>query len=281
MTERKRRIVVTGSKGLVGSHTFDYAKAQGADVLGVDIVGRGNLTDYISADLTDLGQVFDVLHGADAVIHLAAINAQRVYPAARTYMTNLASTFNVFQACYQLGIKRVVAASSIQVNHTVTPRTPIRYQYFPFDEAHPVDPQDDYSLSKYSGELAADTFAHHYGLTIVSLRFTGVYMPESLYKLAPGEEPDITSVHYSYIDPRDTARACYLAATVPLPENTHTVALIAARDHALDMPSLEYARRYYPDTEIRPGFGGYQSFLDTTRAEKLFGFVPQYSCRAI
>ena len=76
MTERKRRIVVTGSKGLVGSHTFDYAKAQGADVLGVDIVGRGNLTDYISADLTDLGQVFDVLHGADAVIHLAAINAQ-------------------------------------------------------------------------------------------------------------------------------------------------------------------------------------------------------------
>ena len=141
MTERKRRIVVTGSKGLVGSHTFDYAKAQGADVLGVDIVGRGNLTDYISADLTDLGQVFDVLHGADAVIHLAAINAQRVYPAARTYMTNLASTFNVFQACYQLGIKRVVAASSIQVNHTVTPRTPIRYQYFPFDEAHPVDPR--------------------------------------------------------------------------------------------------------------------------------------------
>lgn len=279
MSEHRQRIVITGSKGLVGRHAVDYASAQGADVLGVDIVGRGNYTDYISADLTDLGQVFDVLHGADAVIHLAAINAQRVFPAAHTYMTNLSSTFNVFQACYQLGIKRVVAASSIQVNHTVTPRTPIRYRYLPFDEAHPVDPQDEYSLSKYSGELAADMFAHHYGLTIVSLRFAGVFMPEALFTLAPGEQPDARSVLYSYLDPRDAGRACYLAATAPLPDRSHTVALIAARDQALDMPSLEFAQRYYPDAEIRPGFGGYQSFVDTTRAEKLLGFVAEYSCR--
>ncbi len=279
MNERPLKIVVTGSKGLIGCHAFDYAKAQGADVLGVDIVGRGNFTDYISADLTDLGQTFDVLYGADAVIHLAAINSQRVFPAARTYITNLASTYNVFQACYQLGIKRVVAASSIQVNHTISPRTPIRYDYFPFDEAHPVSPQDDYSLSKYSGELAADTFAHHYGLTIASLRFTGVYWPESLYTLTDGQEPDVTSVFYSYVDPRDAGRACYLAAVAPLPERSHTVFLIAARDHALDMPSLEFARRYYPDVKLRPGFGEYQSFIDTTRAEKILGFVAEYSCR--
>ena len=279
MSADKLRLVVTGSKGLIGSHTVEYAKRQGADVLGVDMVGRGNFTDYISADLTDLGQTFEVLHGADAVIHLAAINAQRVYPAARTFITNLGSTFNVFLACAQLGIKRVVAASTIQVNHCCTPRSPIRYQYFPFDEDHLVDPQEEYSLAKLGGEICADSFARHYGLTIVSLRFTSVHMPEALITLEPGQEPDPAAVLYTYVDPRDAAHACYLAATAPLPDNSHTVALITARDHALEMTSVEFARRYYPDAQIRPGLEGYNSFISGARAEKVFGFVPEFSCR--
>jgi nucleoside-diphosphate-sugar epimerase len=248
-------------------------------VFGVDMVGQGNLVDYLSADLTDLGQVYDALDGADAVIHLAAIASQRYFPAARTFMTNLGMTYNVFEACARLGIKRVVAASSIQVNHTATPRTPIRYQYFPFDEDHPVDPQEDYSLSKYAGEIVADSFARHYGLTIASMRFTGIYMPDQLYKLPDGAAPGDDLTLYTYVDPRDAARACTLAATVDLPPNSHTVLLIAARDHALDMPSAEFARRFYPEAEIRAGLEGYNSFINTTRAERVLGFVPQFSCR--
>jgi nucleoside-diphosphate-sugar epimerase len=279
MRDGKLRLVVTGSKGLVGSQVVEYARQQYADVLGVDIVGRGKFGDHVTADLTDIGQVFEVLHGADAVIHLGAIPAQRFFTAARTFMNNTSSTFNVFLACAQLGIKRVVAASSIQVNHTCTPRTPIRYQYFPFDEEHLVDPQEDYSLSKYAGEICADTFARHYGLTIVSLRFTAVHMPQALYRLDPGQRPDDTRVLYTYVDPRDAARACFLAATASLPENSHTVALITARDHALDMPSQEFARRYYPETEIRPELEGYNSFISGARAEKVLGFAPEFSCR--
>jgi nucleoside-diphosphate-sugar epimerase len=273
------RLVVTGSKGLMGSHIVDYAQQQGANVLGVDRVGRGNMVDYVSADLNDIGQVYEVLQGADAVIHMAAINAQRIYPAARTFMTNLGATYNVFQVCAQLGIRRVVAASSIQVNHSCTPRTPIRYDYLPFDEAHPVDPQDEYSLSKYAGELCAETFARHYGLTIVSLRLAGVTLPDHLVKLAEGEEPDVRTVLYSYIDPRDAARACYLAATVDLPPNTHTPLLITARDTFLDMPSAEFAQRFYPDARIRPGLERYGSLVNCARAQQVLGFVPEYSCR--
>ena len=281
MRDGKIRLVVTGSKGLVGSHVVDYVKNHAGHVslLGVDKVGSGNFVDYISADLTDIGQVYEVLADADAVIHLGAIPAQRFFPAARTFMTNISSTFNIFLACAQLGIKRVVAASSIQVNHTITPRTPNRYLYFPFDEQHPIDPQEDYGLSKYAGEICADAFARHYGLTIVSLRFTGVHMPSGLERLAEDQQPDPMRVLYTYVDPRDAARACYLAATVLLPENSHTVALITARDHCLDMPSQEFARRYYPTTEIRPGLEGYNSFISGARAEQVLGFVPEYSCR--
>ena len=279
MSQSKFRLVVTGSKGLVGSYIADYAKQQGADVLGVDMLGRGNMTDYVSADLTDLGQVYEVLQGADAVVHMAAINAQRLFPAARTFMTNLGATYNVFQVCAQLGIQRVVAASSIQVNHSCTPRTPIRYDYLPFDEAHPVDPQDEYSLSKYAGELCAETFAKHYGLTIVSVRLAGVALPDQLAHLAAGEEPDVRAVLYSYVDPRDAARACYLAATVNLPPNSHTPLLITARDTYMDMPSAEFIQRYYPNVQVRPGLERYGSLVSGARAEQVLGFVPEYSCR--
>jgi nucleoside-diphosphate-sugar epimerase len=226
-----------------------------------------------------VGQVYEVLRGADAVVHMAAINAQRIFPAARTFMTNLATTYNVFQVCAQLGIRRVVAASSIQVNHSCTPRTPIRYDYLPFDEDHPVDPQDEYSLSKYAGEVCADTFARHYGLTIVSMRLAGVAMPDQLLHLDEGQEPDVRAVLYSYVDPRDAARACYLAATVDLPPNSHTPLLITARDTYLDMPSAEFVRRYYPTVQIRPGLERYNSLVSGSRAQQVLGFVPEFSCR--
>jgi hypothetical protein len=87
-------------------------------------------------------------------------------------------------------------------------------------------------------------------------------------------------VLYTYVDVRDAARACVLAATAALPASSHTVLLISARDHALDMPSQEFARRYYPQAEIRPGLEGYASFISGARAERVLGFVPQFSCRA-
>jgi nucleoside-diphosphate-sugar epimerase len=140
------KLVITGSKGLMGSHAVEYAKQQkGVEVLGVDVVGMGNRRDY--------------------------------------FVTNIGSTWNVFEACARLGIKRVVSASSVQVNRTVTIRTPLEYQYLPLDETHPADPQDDYSASKYLGEQLAGMFSTHYGLTIVSLRFTMVLTPEQMNQI--------------------------------------------------------------------------------------------------
>ena len=107
------KIVVTGAKGRIGSYTADYARKQGQDVLGVDHVGLGDISTYLSADLTDLGQVYDALYGADAVINLAAFPTQRNVPSAKLFTTNTAITWNVFEAASKLGIKRVVFASTI------------------------------------------------------------------------------------------------------------------------------------------------------------------------
>jgi nucleoside-diphosphate-sugar epimerase len=275
------RIVVTGSKGRLGSAVVAYAQAQGADVLGVDQVGVGNLSDYIVADLTDVGQVYDVLHGADAVIHLAAIPHARRFTSARTLSNNVTSGYNVLLGAQHLGIRRVVMASSIQVMHRAGYHARARFQYLPLDEAHPPDPKDEYGLSKLMLEQAAEMFAHHYDMTTVSLRYVWVCPADDWASLPQKPPPD------DAIDPlpfcvhsEDAARAAWLAATAPLPANTHTVAFIAAPDIRFDMDTSDFLRKFYPNVTLRTAFKSRETLVSLKRAEEAFGFVPKYRCHS-
>jgi nucleoside-diphosphate-sugar epimerase len=272
------RIAVTGARGMIGTATVKYCRAQGADVMAADSVGRpgeGEFTRFLNADLTDLGQVYDVLDGADAVIHLAAIAAQRVFPSAKTFFTNVGMTWNVLEAAARLKIKRVVMASSIQVINTIVPRSPLRFQYLPLDEDHPAVPHEDYGMSKKVGEVLADSFAEHWGLSAISFRFPFVSSPEWFARLpfADPEPAHVAAGAYLHLD--DAARACYLAATADLPPNSHHVLYVAARDSCVALPSAEWARKYHPEAELRPGVDGHASLVSGARAEKLIGFTPQ------
>ena len=273
------KIVVTGARGKLGAAAVTYARQQGAEVLEVDRlpyqIGSGPLGQYISADLTDLGQVYDVLHGADAVIHLAAIVSQRLVPSARTFQTNTSITWNVFEAAARLGITRVVSASSIQINSTVTPRTPLRYEYLPLDEDHPVSPQDDYGMAKLVGEQLATMFSAHWGLTTVSFRFPWIVSADEFAELPRREAPRPEAALYAYLHIDDAARACYLAATAALPPRSHTVLFAAAPNAYLDLPSLEYVRAAFPAAAIRPGLEEYGALVSSRRAASVIGFVPE------
>ena len=285
MNDRKLRIVVTGSRGDVGRFVVPYARQQpGVEVLAVDMTGRGDLDSYISADMSDQGQVYEVLHGADAVINLAAISDPYVFTAARTFTTNTAITWNVFEAAARLGIQRVVNASSIQIHHPAFPHEPIKYQYLPFDEDHPVDPHDEYGMAKVVGEMLGTSFAHHWGMTVVSLRITWCLDPQLMGRLPlhvpeqlPAPRPGGRWLPSPfYIDSRDCARACFLAATVDLPAATHIPLILSAPDSCLDMPTPEVARRFFPDAEIRPSLAGFASIADGQRAERVLGFKYEF-----
>ena len=67
-----------------------------------------------------------------------------------------------------LGIKRVVAASSNQV-YGLAGAPPL---YAPVDEAHPLRPVNCYALSKMAGEQAADYFCRNFNIEILSFRIT-------------------------------------------------------------------------------------------------------------
>ena len=149
----------------------------GHEVTSIDVSGgaepgcRG-----LQADLTDAGQVYQALAGADAAVHLGAWANAGMVPDTRTYGDNVRGTFNLFQACADLGIRRIVSASSAQV-YGFAAAPP---EYVPVDEEHPCRPVNCYALSKVAGEQAAAYFTANYGLEILSFRIMGVRRPDEL-----------------------------------------------------------------------------------------------------
>lgn len=275
------KIVVTGAFGMLGSATVAYLRQQGVDVLAVDRVPapRDFAGSSLCVDLNQLGQVYDVLDGADAVIHLAAIPTQRMFPSAHTFMNNVQTTWNVLEAAARFKVPRVVMASSLQVNTTVYPRTPLRFDYLPLDEDYPVSPQDDYGMSKWVGEHLGVMFAEHWGLTTVSFRFPYIVTPAAIATFPHDVEPQPGAALYAYLHVEDAARACYLAATAVLPPRSHTALFAAAPDSYLAMPTAAYVRLMFPDADIRTDLGEYGSLISSKRAEELIGFKAAISFR--
>ena len=163
------RIVVTGGSGKAGRWVVRDLREHDHDVLNVDLAHDGSAHGLcIRTDLTDLGQVHDVIAGADAVVHLAAIPAPELRPEGETFRTNALSTYNVFAAAADRGVGRVVWASSETVlGLPFAPATPPPFA--PVDESV-VRPESSYALSKLVGETMAGQFARRSGIPFVGLR---------------------------------------------------------------------------------------------------------------
>jgi len=114
------RALVTGGGGFVGGAVARALKARGDEVVSL---ARGDYPQLrelgIETARGDLGELADVLAGADgcdAVLHVAA-KAGIWGPAADFERSNVLGTFNVLQACRQLGIGRLVHTSTPSVVH--------------------------------------------------------------------------------------------------------------------------------------------------------------------
>jgi len=273
------KILVTGGQGKVGRFVVQELVNSAHEVTVFDRMPgpERDAVRYLVGDIQDLGQVMEAMHGADAVIHLAAIHNPNIATATVTYQTNVVGTFNVHHAAFRLGIKRVVSASSNAVvgwsySDNFVP------DYLPMDEDHPLRPEDAYGLSKEIGETIARSYALK-GLETVSLRPSGVVTPEELeaIKQTGGRKPSGFQA-YSYIDARDLALAFRLAVAQPLPGAT--VMFVVADDSTIAEPLCEL----YP--RIKPSIGdkaikltGSRAAYANARAKKLLGWKPVYSWR--
>src|SRR5690349_12257742 len=156
-----RKILVTGSSGRIGSYFITQNKDKYdfrmVDKLPWDDAKNGPAPGEASVQvLTDLDVCRQLCQGMDAVIHLAA-DPHPDAPFESLLPNNFVTTYNVFQAAHEAGVKRLVFASSI---HAI--------------DAYPEDilvfpdmapwPRNMYGVSKIYGEVVGKYFALTLGL---------------------------------------------------------------------------------------------------------------------
>ncbi|MBN9239194.1 MAG: NAD-dependent epimerase/dehydratase [Micrococcales bacterium 70-64] len=274
-------IAVTGSSGLLGRATVDRLRADGHDVLGLDLAGTPG-EGFTRVDLSDYGQVLDSLlgvtarhSGLDAVVHLAAIPVNGLVPDAATFHNNMTVSFNVMFGALRAGIRTIVYASSITA------------MGFPFGEAPDSLPVDEaataanntYGLGKVLEEaMAAQLVRWHEGTSITALRYTNVVAPDGYATFERAGDPTYRrDLLGSYVDARDGALAVSLALQHARPG--FEVFNVAAPDSGLSIPTAQIAADWFPGTPASKQLGEFESLMSTDKAQRELGFRAEHLWR--
>ena len=280
------RIVVTGGAGRIGRWVVRELRSRDHEVTIYDRVPPGEQpagVEYKLGDCEDLGGVYDVLRGHDAVIHLAAIPSNRVHPYPTVFRTNVLSSYNVGEAAGRLGLRKLVVASSINALGITMAERPFDPQYLPIDEEHPRLPQDAYSLTKLIDEEIIGALHRRTGLPTIAIR-----PPLMLYGDPAAERagvrdrldrPELSArVMWAYCDVRDLAQGFRLAVEDETLGNE--TFFITADDALAREPLATLLPRHFPGLdEMAKGLTGSSPAVVSTRAKRLLGYQPRYSWR--
>ncbi|HLK75276.1 MAG TPA: NAD(P)-dependent oxidoreductase [Streptosporangiaceae bacterium] len=276
-----QRICVTGAAGQAGRAVVRDLREHGYEVAATDIAVSADdrFDGMLRADLTDYGEAIEALRGADTVVHLANIPAPGLSTPPVTFNTNITMNFNVFQAAANLGLSRVVWASSettLGLPFDVPPR------YAPVDEDHYPLPTSTYALSKVATETIAGHFAEWSGIPFVALRFSNIWRPEDYHEFPSfwADARDRKWNLWGYIDERDVALSCRLALSVSEEAVAGSPAfIIAAADTVMNRPSAELLAEVFPGVKLTREVAGFGTLLAIDRAREVLGFEPQHSWR--
>ena len=197
MTERRLldepRVLVTGAAGRLGRTVALLLHHEGYDLLATDVVDGGAVPyPFERADLLDHEAVCRLLQGIDVVLHIGNHPGIGSRPPQLVFNQNVAMNENVFQGAAELGVSRIVFASTLQlIGSHIDDRTVINEPAsptYPMDGGTQPDPSNVYALSKTVSEVMLRYYAERCGIDCVALRFPLLHNHQDSVGVSRGEE---------------------------------------------------------------------------------------------
>jgi nucleoside-diphosphate-sugar epimerase len=223
---------VTGSAGAVGNAVCVALQARGHTVRGADQRPTPNVGDVVEGDLADKDTVYRAVQGMECVIHLAAYvnNGDLVETLLHP---NVISPYYVCEAARELGVKRLVLASSVQVIEGFgRPGRSIGV-----DEG--LRPRNLYALTKAWGEVMGDMYAAMYNLSVIHVRIG--WLPRSLEQAQAIARSDYAqNIYLSYADAQRFFERC-VESEVPT-SGASVVVFAGSKTAGISHMDLEPAR---------------------------------------
>jgi CDP-glucose 4,6-dehydratase len=300
-----RSVFVTGAAGLLGAHLCAALVARGANVIGLvrdrtafsplESSGIAEKMSLVFGDIRDQPLIERVLNNYEikTVFHLAA---QAIVGAANrnpveTFDSNIKGTWTVLEAARRTpGALQVLVASSDKAYGA--------HEILPYTEDAPLQGRHPYDVSKSCTDLIAQSYAHTYQMPIAIARCGNLYGGGDLHwnRLVPGTmraiientPPLIRSdgtLTRDYLFVEDGAGA-YLTLAEKLAAdeklrgqafNFGNNAPLSVLDLMQKILQISGREDLQPRILNEAGNEIPAQYLDSSRAQKMLGWQPQFS----
>jgi UDP-glucose 4-epimerase len=288
------RILVTGSSGHLGEGLVRVLRAEGADVVGLDVLDSPHTS--LVGSIADRAFVRRSMAGVEAVLHAATLHKPHVGSHGRQEFvdTNITGTLNLLEEAVAAGVGSFVFTSTTSAFGRALSAGPGEPAAWIDESVAPV-PRNIYGATKMAAEDLCELAHRDQGLPCLILR-TSRFFPEAddredvrngyadanvkvnelLYRR--GDLEDMVSAHRRALEraPEIGFGRYIVSATTPFTRDD-------LGELRTDAPAV--VRRLFPDYEAIYAERGWRMFpaidrvYDNARAREELGWSPRYDFR--
>lgn len=220
---QKNLALVTGANGHLGNNLVRLLINKGIPVRASvrNIKNKepfvGLDCEVVQSDISNKQLIVNALQGVETFYAVGAVfKLWAKDPKKEIYDINIEGTKNIVEAAAEAGVKRIVYVSSIAA---------LNYSQLPTKESYGNNPdrRDMYYNSKNDGEKLAFELAKKHNIELVAV-LPSAMIGETAFKplsvsyniislILKKEIPVETNITLNWIDVKDVAEGCYLAAT--------------------------------------------------------------------
>lgn len=250
--------LVSGANGHLGNNLVRFLTEQGIPVRATVRNIRntkpfdGLNCEVVQADITDKASFVKALQGVETFYAVgASFKLWAKDPKKEIYEVNIKGTQNTIEAAAEAGVKRIVYVSSIAA---------LNYTQLPTKESNGYNPdrRDMYYNSKNDGEKLAFELAAKLGVELVSVMPAAMIGSEAFLPLNVSygvlklilkrKIPVDTKITLNWVDVKDVAEGCYLAAQKGRPGERY----ILANEKCMTITDTTVlANKLYPDLKLK------------------------------